>query len=285
MKCIVVRGGGDLATGAVHALAQCGFSSLILETATPSAIRRKVSFCEAVYERTASVEGVTAHLASNAGAAAEMIRKGCSTDVPLLVDENCSFLSAASGLGIEVTAVVDAVIAKRNLGTHKSMAPVVIALGPGFTAGSAAYCDADAVIETMRGHNLSRIITDGSAASDTGIPGIIAGFGRERVVHAPAAGCIEPERDIGDTVAKGDILAYISSENGLVPVISPLCGVLRGMIHPGYKVADGMKIADVDPRKSERKNCFTISDKSRAIGNSALHALLMIACEKGVVLW
>jgi xanthine dehydrogenase accessory factor len=285
MKCIVVRGGGDLATGVIHALAQCGFFSVVLETGNPSAIRRKVSLCEAVYEKAASVEGVSAYLAADAADAAEMIGKGRSTDVPLLIDENCSFLSKALALDIEVTAVVDAVIAKRNLGTNKSMASVVVALGPGFTAGTASSCDADAVIETMRGHNLGRIITDGSAAADTGVPGIIAGFGRERVVHAPAAGIIEPVRNIGDIVTEGEVLAYISSGYGRVPVISPLGGVLRGMIHAGYDVPCGMKIADVDPRKDEQKNCFTISDKSRALGNSTLHALLMIAHKKGIILW
>ena len=282
IKCVVVRGGGDLATGVVHALVQCGMPCVILETESPSAIRRKVSFCEAVYEKKVSVEDVTAVLVTDASAAAGMLKKGRDDTVPLLIDEKCAFLSEAPSCGITVAALIDAVIAKRNIGTRHDMAPVVIALGPGFTAGKSGDCDA--VIETMRGHDLGRIITSGSAVPNTGVPGIIAGFGKERVVHAPAAGSITPVHDIGDIVAEGDVLAYIAADTGSVPVISPLTGVLRGMIHSGYAVFSGMKIADVDPRKDEQKNCFTISDKSRALGNSTLHALLMTAKRKGVVL-
>jgi len=157
-------------------------------------------------------------------------------------------------------------------------------LGPGFTAGPGPEADVDAVIETMRGHNLGRIITEGNAAPNTGIPGVIAGVGRERVIHAPAAGPITLVHDIGDFVVQGQTIAYISSGERKIPVAASLTGILRGIIHGGYPVSDGMKIADIDPRAEEQKNCFTISDKSRALGNSVLQAILMLSRAKGISL-
>lgn len=285
IKCIVIRGGGDLATGVIHALVQSGLRCVVLEVPAPAAIRRKVALCEAVYQQQASVEGVTARLCGSAQQAAELLRQESGSVVPLLVDPECTFLAEASAAGIQVTALIDAIIAKQNLGTTKAMAPVTIALGPGFTAGSGPGADTDAVIETMRGHNLSRIITEGSAVPNTGVPGVIGGFSSERVIHAPAAGIIHLAHDIGDTVKKGEPLASIESAEGQVTVPASLDGILRGIIRDGYEVFNGMKIADIDPRISEQKNCFTISDKSRALGNSALHALLMIAHIKGVDIW
>lgn len=173
--------------------------------------------------------------------------------------------------------MVDAIIAKKNLGTTINMAPLVIGVGPGFTAGQ----DVHLVIESMRGHNLARIITDGMAQPNTGVPGNIAGFTSERVIHAPAAGYIHDVRKIGDIVQKGDEIARIypdkeSYDNALseyVPVNATITGIIRGLIREGYYFREGFKIADIDPRESELTNCFTISDKARSIAGSVLEAV------------
>lgn len=183
--------------------------------------------------------------------------------------------------------VVDAIIAKKNLGTTINMAPLVIGVGPGFTAGH----DVHLVIESMRGHNLARIITDGMAQPNTGVPGNIAGFTSERVIHAPAAGYIHDVRKIGDIVQKGDEIARIypdkeSYDNALseyVPVNATITGIIRGLIREGYYFRKGFKIADIDPRESELSNCFTISDKARSIAGSVLEAVS--AFEHGVKIY
>lgn len=271
-KLIIVRGGGDLATGTIHCLVRCGFPVLVLETAFPSAIRRQVAFSEAVYDGSATVEGVTCRKAENPGQALDILRSG---QAALLVDENCRILNE-----IRPWALIDAILAKRNLGTSRSMAPRTIALGPGFIAGK----DVDFVIETKRGHNLGRIITQGSAAPNTGVPGLIGGFGRERVIHAPASGRIHPLAAIGSHVERDQIIAWIEpltpgehcgTNDGQIPVTATLTGILRGMIRKDYPVTKGLKIADIDPRDSERENCFTISDKARCIAGAVLEALLL----------
>ena len=173
--------------------------------------------------------------------------------------------------------MVDAIIAKKNLGTTINMAPLVIGVGPGFTAGK----DVHLVIESMRGHNLARIITDGMAQPNTGVPGNIAGFTSERVIHAPAAGYIYDVRKIGDIVQKGDEIARIYPDKGsydnklseYVPVNATITGIIRGLIREGYYFKEGFKIADIDPRKGELSNCFTISDKARSIAGSVLEAV------------
>ena len=244
---IICRGGGDLATGIVHRLFRAGYQVLILETAEPAAIRRQVSFCEAVYEGTATVEGVTAERIYTAKkqAVEEVLQRG---RIPLLVDPD--------GRSIEVLkpdVVVDAIIAKKNLGTYKEMAPLVIGIGPGFVAGK----DVHLVVESMRGHNLARILETGSALANTGI------------------------HQIGDVVQKGEEIARIyeqMSTDGIfsgkfVSVEATIPGVLRGLIREGYHFQKGFKIADIDPRESELANCFTISDKASSIGGSVLEAV------------
>lgn len=255
---IVVRGGGDLATGTIHRLHMCGFPVLVLETEHPSAIRRYVAFSEAVYEGSWTVEGVEAVRIEKFSEAEECLRKG---KVPVLADPNGHCLNAC-----RPQVIVDAILAKRNLGTRIGMADTVIALGPGFTAGE----DADYVIETKRGHNLGRILESGTAAPNTGIPGVIAGYGKERVIHAPSSGKIRTFSRIGGIVEQGQVIAQI----GDIPVKASLSGVLRGLIREGYPVTEGFKIADIDPRISEQKNCFTISDKARCIAGSVLEAVL-----------
>ena len=267
---IIVRGGGDLATGTIHKLHRCGFSVLVLEVARPSAIRRNVAFSEAVYQGAQTVEGVTCYCAESLAQAEELLHAG---KVAVLVDPAGDTIAQLKPL-----AVVDAILAKKNLGTTKNMAPITVALGPGFCAGD----DVDAVVETKRGHHLGRVIWEGCAAPNTGIPGVIAGFGKERVMHSPAKGILHPVKQITDTVAKGETIAEIETETGIVPVVATLDGILRGLIRDGYPVTPGFKIADIDPRLEEYNNCFTISDKARCIAGGVLEAILQAKGEQGL---
>lgn len=256
---IVVRGGGDLATGVIHRLWRAGFTPLVLECAQPAAIRRQVALCEAVYAGSATVEGMTGVLIHSLSEAVAVWQAG---QVPVLVDEAAACVNI-----LQPDIVIDAIIAKKNLGTHIEMAPLTIALGPGFTAGM----DVHAVVETKRGHNLGRVILEGSAAPNSGIPGVIAGFGKERVLHAPAAGVLHVVQDIGSVVEQRQVIAEITTAAGeVVPVCATLTGIIRGMIREGFAVTKGFKIADIDPRREEYANCFTISDKARCIAGSVL---------------
>ena len=270
---IVVRGAGDLATGTIHRLKKAGFRLLVLEAEHPAAIRRQVALSEAVYAGSARVEDVEAvrmdvDLAEKKNRKElleqEMERIWKKDGVPVLVDP--AGLSIAA---LRPAVVVDAILAKKNLGTTKEMAPLVIALGPGFTAGE----DVEVVIETKRGHNLGRVIRSGSAVPNTGIPGIIGGYGKERVMHAQAEGILRNVASIGDIVEARAVIAEIETENGTVPVEASLSGLLRGLIRDGYPVTKGFKIADIDPRKEELQNCFTISDKARCIAGSVLEVI------------
>lgn len=259
---IIVRGGGDLATGTITKLVQSGFPVLILEIATPSAIRRNVAFSEAVYEGWKTVENLTCFLAKDEEQALQLLKQGKLT---MLVDPKGNCISR-----LKPMAVVDAVLAKRNLGTNRSMAPITIALGPGFEAG----VDVDAVVETKRGHSLGRIYYEGSAIPNTGVPGIIAGYGKERVLHSPTAGMIRNRKRITDIVKRGEVLAVVESEEGKIFIEATMDGLLRGLIRDGFMVTKGFKIADIDPRMEEYDNCFTISDKARCIAGGVLEALL-----------
>lgn len=257
---IVVRGGGDIATGTIHKLHQCGFSAVVLEIKHPSTIRRKVAFSEAMYEGEVTVEGVTCKRIFDISEIDAVLLEG---KIPMLEDAGCDILNH-----IKPAAVVDCILAKKNLGTKKDMAPITIGLGPGFTAGE----DVDAVIETQRGHDLGRIILKGPATKNTGIPGVVGGYGIERVIHSPDTGVIKTISHISDTVKKGQTIAYI----GETKVEASIDGILRGIIKNGYPVVKGLKIADIDPRIEEEKNCFTISDKARCIGGSVLEAILYL---------
>lgn len=259
---IIVRGGGDLATGTIYKLYQCGFQVLVLEIGNPSAIRRNVAFSEAVYQGSQRVEDVTCYLAKDLEAAISLLEEG---KLAMLVDPKGESIER-----LRPVAVVDAILAKKNLGTHKEMAPITVALGPGFEAGM----DVDAVVETKRGHSLGRVYYQGRAIENTGVPGIIGGYGKERVIHSPAAGILRNVRKITDTVKKGETIAVIETENGVVPVTASLDGLLRGLIRDGYPVTKGFKIADIDPRAEEYHNCFTISDKARCIAGGVVEAIL-----------
>ena len=256
---IIVRGGGDLATGTIHRLWSAGLRVLVLETTHPAAIRRQVALCEAVYEGETTVEGLRAVRVETLEQADAVWERNA---VPVLVDPAGDCISQA-----KPEIVVDAILAKRNLGTRRDMAPLTIALGPGFTAGQ----DVDVVVETKRGHRLGRIIREGNAIPNTGIPGVIGGYGAERVIHAQATGSFVDVRKIGDIVEAGETIAEIVTTNGEhIPVTTQITGILRGLLRSGYPVTPGFKVADVDPRKEELSNCFLISDKARCIAGSVL---------------
>ena len=262
-KLIIVRGGGDLATGTVHRLWSAGFPVLVLETENPAAIRRQVSVCEAVYDGSVTVEGMTGVRIGNCEEAQDILEQ---RKVPVLVDPEGESIRR-----LHPAVVVDAILAKKNLGTHRQMAPLTIALGPGFEAGK----DVDMVIETMRGHNLGRIIRTGSALPNTGVPADVGGYAAERVIQAEEAGRFHKICKIGDIVDIGEEIAQIIKEDHQVcPVYATIPGILRGLLREGYTVPKGFKIADIDPRKEELANCFTISDKARCIAGSVLEAIV-----------
>lgn len=267
---IIVRGGGDLATGTIYKLKKSGFQVLILEVQNPSAIRRNVAFCEAVYQGTQTVEDMTCYLVESVEQAEQFINEG---KLCVLVDPMGESIARLKPL-----AVIDAILAKKNLGTNRNMAPVTLALGPGFAAGE----DVDAVIETKRGHNLGRVLWEGTAAPNTGIPGVIGGYGKERVIHCPAKGILRNVKKITDTVSRGEVIAVVETEEGNVSVKATLDGILRGLIRDGYPVHVGFKMADIDPRAEEYENCFTISDKARCIAGGVLEALLQRKGELGL---
>ena len=263
---VVVRGAGDLATGVIVRLIRAGFRVLALETARPSAIRRTVCLSEAIYEGTATVEDVHATRVADLEEAKASLAAGPGAPVPILIDPDCASLTLLRPL-----ALVDAIIAKRNLGTRMDLAPLVVALGPGFAAG----VDAHAVVETNRGHDLGRVLLQGSAEPNPGVPGLIQGAGRERVLHAPAAGLVENLKAIGDLVQAGEPVLAIQGERGRVILPATLDGMLRGLIRPGFQAHAGLKVADLDPR-CRREHCFTVSDKAMAIAGGVLEAILRL---------
>lgn len=259
-KLVVVRGGGDLATGTICRLYRSGYKIIVLEIEQPTVVRHTVSLAQCVFTGKTEVEGLQAVLAASTGEAIELAEKGI---VPVLID--------SEGVTIEKVrpyVVVDAILAKKNIGTKIDWAPIVIGLGPGFTAGK----DVHAVVETKRGHYLGMVYYKGQALSDTGVPGEIGGVSAERVVRAPAEGSFLPIMQIGDSVEKGEELGYVEG----IPVKSPIKGVLRGLINQGVKVTEGMKIGDVDPRQVP-EYCWSISDKARAIGGGVLEAILHLS--------
>ena len=255
---VVVRGGGDLATGVIHKLYQCGFEVIILECAQPTAIRRYVSFSDAVYHKQCTVEEITCEYVSCIEDVPHVLEKH---HIPLLVDALGNSIKQ-----LQPDVVVDAIIAKKNVGTYKDMANIVIALGPGFEAGK----DVHAVIETKRGHRLGRIYYKGCAAENTGIPGKINGYGKERVIHAPADGMMKACASIGEVVQQGQCIAKLDH----VEVYATITGVLRGILPDGFQVWKGLKMADIDPREDQVDNCTTISDKARCIAGGVLEAIL-----------
>jgi xanthine dehydrogenase accessory factor len=263
---VIVKGAGDLASGVIARLHRTGFLVIATELDQPTTVRRTVAFSEAVYAGEVEVEDIRARRLTAPGEVQQAWGDGV---VPILIDPRWAIVQA-----LRPAVVVDAIMAKRNLGTGLSDAEVVIGLGPGFTAG----VDVHAVVETNRGHDLGRVLWQGSAEPDTGVPGLIGGHSVERILRAPVAGVLRDGKAIGDRVEAGEVVCSVEG----VPVRASITGILRGILHPGLPVYPGMKIGDVDPRAT-RTHCFTISDKSLAIGGGVLEAVLYGLQQKRLV--
>lgn len=261
---VVIRGAGDIATGIALRLHRAGYALVMTDLPVPTAIRRTVCFSEAVRRGAAEVEGVSARLAADPAQAAALAAAGT---VAVLADAAGACVPAL-GPG----AVVDAILAKRNLGTARTDAPVVIGVGPGFTAGA----DCTAAVETMRGHTLGRVLYTGSPLPNTGVPGVISGFGAERVLRSPAAGVFTPCMEIGRQVRAGEVAATVAG----VPLRCTIDGCLRGLLPAGVPVHRGMKCGDIDPRCAP-EHCLCASDKALAVGGGVLEALLHFGCLPG----
>ncbi len=255
---ILMRGAGEMASGVAHRLHRSHFKICMIEIPHPVAVRREVSYCEAVYEGEKEVEGVRARLISGPEEIQSIWKGG---EIPLWVAPT---LKKAKDF-MKPDVVIDAIMAKKNLGTRIDDAPLVIGLGPGFTAGK----DVHIVIETNRGHHLGRMIRKGTAEPDTGIPGDIGGYTVQRVLRAVKKGTFHPCQSIGEKVQKGAVVAFLDD----APVIAEISGVVRGLLREGIEVSRGMKVGDIDPR-GKRPYCFTISEKARAIGGGVLEAVL-----------
>ncbi len=260
---VLIRGGGDLATGVAHRLHRAGFTVMMTELPRPLAVRRAVSFAEAVYAERVTVEGVTARRAPDPMVGMAYTVMG---EIPVVVDIHDTTLAR-----MRPPIVVDARMAKRNLGTRLTDAKLVIGLGPGFTAGA----DCHAVVETNRGHHLGRVYWEGSAEPNTGEPEPVRGFAGTRVLRAPREGEFKGRLEIGDLARAGDVLASVDGE----PIRAQFDGVVRGLLHDGLRVTAGMKVGDLDPR-GVREYCFLISDKARAVGGGVLEAIFA-----GMRLW
>lgn len=259
-KICLVRGAGDIATGTIQKLVRAGFKCVVTEVSNPSSIRRKVSLSEAVYEKKTVVEDIEAVLCENLDEIGQYLER---YNPVIIVDPKLKILNK-----MKFDVVVDAILAKKNTGLKKEMAEITIGLGPGFEAG----VDCDIVIETMRGHDLARIIEQGFAKENTSIPGIIDGFSNERVIYSDFDGQFTHIKSISDIVNKEEIIAKVGDNY----IRATLDGVIRGMIRDNFEVKKGLKIIDIDPRYEEVENCFTISDKARAIGGAVLEAIMML---------
>ena len=257
---VLIRGAGDLATGIALRLHRAGLRVVMTDLPRPTAIRRTVAFSQAIVHGEAAVEGVTARLAQSPAGVPALLEAGI---IPVLADPEGACVPV-----LRPDALVDAILAKKNLGTRITHAPVVIGVGPGFTAGT----DCHAVVETMRGHYLGRALYEGSAQPNTGIPGLIGGFAGERVLRAPADGVFHQLLDIGAQVKQGDIAAQVGGQ----PMVCTLDGVLRGILAEGTPVHKGMKAGDIDPR-CELRHCYCASDKALAVGGGVLEALLCLS--------
>ena len=254
---VLIRGGGDIGSGIAWRLHQCGFRVVITEIPQPLAVRRKVSFCEAVYDGNAVIERVKAALVNSV----EKVRSAWDRgEIPIMVDPECKTRSI-----LKPQVLVDAVLAKRNLGTAIHDAPLVIAVGPGFEAGK----DCRFVVETNRGHHLGRLLISGSAEPNTGIPGPVMGITEDRVLRAPASGVWNRDLDIGSFVKTGDRIGNVEG----ITVEATIAGVIRGLIREGVMVHEGMKIGDIDPR-GRPEYCTTISEKALAIAGGVLEGIL-----------
>ena len=256
----LIRGAGDIASGIALRLWRSGISVVLTDLPRPTVIRRTVSFADAITSGTMTVEDVTARFAADAQSAKELLARGV---IPVLADPKCRCREE-----LKPDVVVDAILAKRNLGTRITDAPIVIGVGPGFTAGE----DCHAAVETMRGHTLGRAIYRGSALPNTNVPGLVGGFAGERVLRAPADGVFAGVKKIRDLVQEGEIVGCVEG----VPMCATISGVLRGLLADGVEVTRGMKSGDIDPR-GEVTYCDSVSDKANAVAGGVLEAILRLS--------
>lgn len=259
MRLIVLRGGGDIASGIAHRLKRSGFKVVILDIEKPLCIRRMVCFSEAMYSGQIEIEGIKGVKVNSLEEIYDELNK---SNIPIFVDEKAEIIKE-----LKPDVLVDAILAKKNLGTKRDMAPITIGIGPGFEAG----LDVDFVIESNRGHDLGKVIDRGSAQDNTGLPGLIMGYSAERVIRATANGEIRHFVHLGDIIEKGTLISKIGDSQ----VIAEISGMIRGLIKDGTPVVEGLKIGDIDPRGYNIVP-DTISDKARAIGGGVLEAILYI---------
>lgn len=254
---VLIKGAGDLATGIAYRLKKSGFDIVMTEIDNPTTVRRTVAFSQAIFDNEIEIEGIKGIKVNNINEIHKEIKKG---NIPIIIDKKANIIKE-----LKPKVIVDAIIAKKNLGTSIDDASIVIGVGPGFEAKK----DCHLVIETKRGHYLGKVIEEGSAIPNTGVPGNIGGYTKERIIRASSNGKIRPIVKIGDYVKKGEVVAYIDG----VEVLAEIDGIVRGMLQEGIEVFKGMKSGDIDPR-CEKNHCFTISDKARSIGGGVLEAIM-----------
>lgn len=259
---ILIKGAGDIATGIAVRLKNAGMQVVMTEIAIPTTVRRSVAFSRAVYEGSAVVENITARLVLDFAQIPAVLQQD---EIPVLIDPRCEVLKS-----IHFDAVVDSILAKKNLSTDPTQAPVVIGVGPGFSVPQDCHC----VIETQRGHDLGRCIYQGCAAKNTGIPGEIGGYTVERLLRAPCDGIFHPILAIGEAVKAGQTVAIVDDQ----PVTAQIDGIVRGLLQDNVPVKAGMKSGDIDPRGCY-EHCFTVSDKARAVGGGVLEAILHLGLQ------
>ena len=257
---VVIKGAGDLATGIAYRLNKSGFDVVMTEIDKPTTVRRTVAFSQAIFDNEVEIEGIKGIKVRNINEIYDEIKKN---NIPVIIDKKADIIKE-----LKPEAVVDAIIAKKNLGTSIKDAPIVIGVGPGFEA----KVDCHLVVETKRGHYLGKVIENGTAIPNTGVPGNIGGYTKERIIRASADGEIKPVVSIGEFVMKGQVVAYIDG----VEVLAEIDGIVRGMLQEGIEVFKGMKSGDIDPR-CEKDHCFTISDKARSIGGGVLEAIMYMS--------
>lgn len=256
---ILIRGGGEVASGVAHRLARAHLRVCMTETSQPLAVSRGTAFSEAIFDGIKTIEGLTAELVS--ASSEEIYRVWQQGNIPIVIDPEVSVKEK-----IKPDVLVDATMAKRNLGTKLTDAPLVIGLGPGFQAG----IDVHMVVETNHSNNLGKVILKGEAEKNTGTPVAIDGLTEERVVWAPWSGIFNTDREIGDSVDAHQIVGRVGDQ----PVLAPIRGMLRGLMRNGVRVSEGSKLIEVDP-VNDKEVCYTIRDKMRAIAGGVLEAILI----------
>jgi len=269
---VVVRGGGDIASGAIQRLRWAGFPLIVTELEKPLVVRRLVSFSNAVYEGQCLIERTPAkRVASVAEAQAYLEQE--PEGVPVLVDPTAELLHE-----VRPTVLVDGRMAKQALDTHVDQAPIVIALGPGFEAG----IHADAVIETAGGSQCGRAYFSGKPAEDSGVPCVSSGYRHERVLRAPISGTFQGCKDIGELVEAGEVVGWVHTDGAAkVPVKTQISGVLRGLLHSDLEVIEGVKLGDLDHR-GESSDCCRVSEKADSVASGVLEAVARLGIVKGL---